>query len=100
MGDGSLSERFAALLAYRNAPLDIESSLLPHVRMAHWLHECIIDSKLESYPIYVLLYLQCRFAEEDSLDPALVNCGPSRLTCSATAIDQMLTVEQFYHHSS
>jgi hypothetical protein len=33
---------------------------------------------------------------EDSLDPAVLRCGPTTLTCSAMAVDQILTVEQFY----
>merc|ERR1719181_2226294 len=55
-----------------------------------------MDSKLAAYPFYVLLYLQCRHAIQEGLEPPLLNCGPMALACSGAAIDQMLTVEQFY----
>jgi hypothetical protein len=100
-GDGSLSERFAGLLHGKSPKAGfgkpgVDTPWLPHVRMAHWLHECIIDSKLSAYPFYVLFYLQSCTAAEDCLNPSLTGCGPTALTCSATAVDQLLTVEQFY----
>merc|ERR1719316_1622581 len=63
-GDGSLCERFASVLR-----IDLESTaesqaaqgsgIVPlHGRRAHWLHECIAESKLDVYPYYLLMHLQ------------------------------------------
>jgi hypothetical protein len=92
-GDGSLCERFAAYLRE-------EASITPlmsHARFAHWLHECIIDTKLDAYPFHLMLYLQTQNAVNDILKPSLLRNGPAALACSATTMDQLLTLEQFYH---
>lgn len=96
-GDGSLSERFAALLRTSDAVRGPAAPWPPHVRFAHWLHECILESKLDAYPRYVLVYLQtCALSDECAVVPAPLCCGPSSLVCSAMAVDQLLTVELFY----
>jgi len=95
--DGSLCERFAGLLNEELTANSNGSKLRPpHVCFAHWLHECIIDSKLTAYPLYLLLYLQTRASLDDTVNAASLRCTPASLMCSAMAIDQLITVEQFY----
>eukprot|EP00927_Polykrikos_kofoidii_P040402 TRINITY_DN34546_c0_g2_i1.p1 TRINITY_DN34546_c0_g2~~TRINITY_DN34546_c0_g2_i1.p1 ORF type:complete len:1076 (-),score=190.18 TRINITY_DN34546_c0_g2_i1:260-3019(-) len=111
-GDGSLCERFAALLldntreraAYEVAKRE-DSGCTPVAtvrpissRCAHWLHECVVESKLVAFPMYQLLFAQTRHVAEDCLlTPALaLRRGPASPACSSTAVDQMLVVEHFF----
>jgi len=94
--EGSLSERFAAMLLAAE-PSDKESNLSspPRVSLSHWLHECVIESKLVAFPLYLLLHLQMCTTRQHC-GPAPVYYGPASLACSAITIDQLLTIEEFY----
>lgn len=110
--DGSLSERYVALLrasrtrvdGYRGVRssgvasdgVDATSSRAPPARFAHWLHECILESKMAAYPLYLLIYLQTRSVTQDCINPSLLHGCPASLACSAMAADQLLMVEWFY----
>eukprot|EP00445_Apocalathium_hangoei_P043548 CAMPEP_0203973408 /NCGR_PEP_ID=MMETSP0359-20131031/99574_1 /ASSEMBLY_ACC=CAM_ASM_000338 /TAXON_ID=268821 /ORGANISM="Scrippsiella Hangoei, Strain SHTV-5" /LENGTH=2141 /DNA_ID=CAMNT_0050911563 /DNA_START=1 /DNA_END=6427 /DNA_ORIENTATION=- len=102
--DGSMCERFGALVleATRGGPTadtggaSLQCSQPPYVRYAHWLHECITESKLPSYPLHLLLFLQTsNIAAECATFPHL-SCLPKSASCSSMACDQLVTVEWFY----
>lgn len=95
--DGSLCERFASLLKAQQRHCCASARHQPsHVRYAHWLHECVIESKLNIYPLYLLLYFQTRHAVEDCATSAAFPSCPASLECSAMAADQLLMIEEFY----
>jgi len=98
-GDGTISERFATYLRDKGPTSSGSASisLSPRARFGQWLHECIINSKLETYPYYLMLYLQTRSAAEGSWKPSLLSTGPAALVCSSIVVDQLITVEQFYN---
>jgi len=95
-GDGSLAERLGPLLLPKPGAGAQRQEHLPHVRFAHWLHECIIESKLAAYPLHLLLYLQTQHVADAREDVTLPVHRPSAASCSALALDQLVTVEQFY----
>lgn len=98
--DGSLTERFGHLLTKPENGARAGSaphlSHPPHVRFAHWLHECIIESKLVTYPLFLLIFMQTRHVLEDCTDRPVPFARPASLVSSALAMDQLITVEQFY----
>lgn len=107
-GDGSLLERFGSLLFPPGAAgtdadrgsvggLGAQQRERPsHVRFAHWLHECIVESKLATYPLHLLLYLQTQHIADDSEDAAPPVHRPATSACSALAVDQLVALEAFY----
>ncbi|CAE8615916.1 unnamed protein product, partial [Polarella glacialis] len=102
--DGSLVERLAALLLRSaetfNGGDSCSGAMQPQqtfaVRLAHKLHECIVESKLVVYPFHLLIFLQTQCAGKFFASAAPVSLSPSSPACSALAVDQLLTVEQFY----
>lgn len=92
--DGSLTERFAGVLRAASAREAQGLLRLPHVRFAHWLHECIIASKLIMFPAFLILHFQTRALVAASR--SAVGASPASLLCSAMAVDQLLTLEGFY----
>lgn len=100
--DGLLSERFAPLVrsaaarraGIGDAPHGLAKS--PSARYAHWLHECVVESKLTAYPTYLLLYLQTQHVAEDCTDLPPPWPSPAAPAMSVLALDQLLAVERFY----
>merc|ERR1712176_1720204 len=68
-----------------------------HTRFAHWLHECIVESKLVVYPLHVQIYLQTRQVSRNCLERPRLRTCPRSLLCSAITVDQLLVVEKFYN---
>lgn len=99
-GDGTLCERYASLLERSSqSPAGCKGPWSDnHVRFANWLHECVVGSKLCTYPSHLLLYLQTAHVADNSVESAVMCCSPSSPVCSAMAADQLVTVEQFYRH--
>eukprot|EP00928_Gymnodinium_smaydae_P030278 TRINITY_DN22559_c0_g2_i1.p1 TRINITY_DN22559_c0_g2~~TRINITY_DN22559_c0_g2_i1.p1 ORF type:complete len:703 (-),score=112.61 TRINITY_DN22559_c0_g2_i1:9-2078(-) len=94
-GDGTLSECFASLLNAVSVDHSQSGQSL-QARYAHWLYECVAESKVAAFPMYLLLHAQARDAGRDVLRPRPSRCGPSAAVCSVLAVDQLLTLEHFY----
>jgi len=95
-GGGLLSERFAVLLQGESGGMTNGLVQPASARFAHWLHECVVESKLGAFPIYLLLFQQTQHVVDDCTKLPARHRGPASPTCSVVALDQLLTVEQFY----
>lgn len=102
--DGSLCEHYGALVwaaqarcsELASAEVELQLGEPPHARFAHWLHECITDSKLSTLPLYLRVYLQTSGAAECHLARCLAGQHPGGGGCSALVCDQLVTMEWFY----